>query len=96
MARKTFVLGIFVMASALGVLGYQCLTYFFYGAWPSVSVGFVWRTLFSYEPILRWSWMKSLAQWISNLPVVGFGIGISYAILLLSDCMRGRTGRPLR
>ena len=96
MPRKIFVLGILVMAAALGVLGYQFLTHIIYGAWPAVSVSFVWRTLFGDGPTLHESWPRALSQWIGNLPLVGFGIAISYIVLLLSDLTRGRAGRSPR
>jgi hypothetical protein len=96
MARKTFVVGIFVMAGALGVLGYQCLTYYFYGAWPAVSVAYVWGELFGAWPTLGWHWINGLFQWIGRLSFVAFCIATSYVILMLSDAMRGRSSRQSR
>jgi hypothetical protein len=96
MARKFFVLGVFVMAGAFGVLGYQCLTYYFYGTWPAVSLGFVWGELFGDFPVLDWTWANYLLLWIGKLPIVGLGIVLSYIILLVSDSLRGRNTRQSR
>ena len=93
MVRKIFVLGIFVMAASCGVIGYQALTYYFYGNWPSASFGFVYGKLFGALPTLEWRWENELLALLGRLPVAAVGIALSYALLLMSDLLRGRTRR---
>lgn len=89
MARKIFILGIFVMAAALGVLGYQGLTYYIYGSWPPVSFGYVWNLLIGELPSPAWPWAKALIRWLASVPIVAVGIALSYVLLLCSDALRG-------
>lgn len=93
MARKIFILGISVMAAALGVIGYQALTYHFYGNWPAVSSQFVYGELFGDLPALKWSWANDLLLGIGKLPVSAVGILLCYLLLLASDLLRGRDRR---
>ena len=93
MARKIFALGIFVMAAALGVVGYQALTLYFYGNWPPVSFQFVYGELFGDLPVLRFTWANDILAVIGKLPVSVFGIVVCYLLLLASDLLRGRDRR---
>ena len=93
MARKVFVLGIFTMASACGVIGYQALTYYFYGNWPTVSFHYVFSELFGDFPVLEWRWEKDLLTWVGRLPVSAVGIVLSYLLLFISDLLRGQGRR---
>jgi hypothetical protein len=89
MARKIYVLGIFTMAAACGVIGYQLLTYYFYGDWPAVSFEFVVGRAFGGFPVLAWPWANRLLAMIGQLPVSVIGFAASYCLLLLSDLLRG-------
>ncbi len=89
MARKIFVLGIFMLAAACGVIGYQILTYYFYQNWPSVSFQFVYNALFGDLPTFGPQWENDAVRWIGNLPVSVVGISLSYLLLFLSDVLRG-------
>ena len=93
MARKIYALGIFTMAAACGVIGYQALTYYFYGNWPSVSFEFVVGKLFGGLPERKWSWANDLLVSIGKLPVSVVGFAASYLLLLVSDLMRGAARR---
>lgn len=96
MARKIFALGIFVMAIALGVIGYQALTLYFYGNWPAVSVQFVYGELFGEFPVVGARWTNRMLAGIGQLPVTAVGILLCYLLLLASDLLRGRDGRRSR
>lgn len=93
MARRLFALGVFTMASGCGVIGYQILTYHFYGHWPSVSFGFVFGALFGAFPVLAWHWGNAVLSALGRLPVSAIAIVLSYALFLLSDVMRGKDQR---
>jgi hypothetical protein len=93
MARKIFVLGIFAMAASCGVIGYQALTYYFYGDWPATSFEFVFGKLFGAFPTLEWRWENELLAFVGRLPVAAVGIALSYALLLMSDLLHGRNRR---
>ncbi len=94
MARKIFALGIFAMASACGVLGYQALTYYFYGYWPAVPSYYVFGKLFGGLPVVGWHWVNDLLALIGTVPVAVVGFVISYILLLVSDFLRGEARRP--
>ena len=96
MARAWFVVAIFALAATLGIIGYQSLTYYFYGAWPSVSAGYVWSTLFGPIAPVGWTWIDYLIAWIASLPLVALGLVFSYALFLVSDLFRGRDARNFR
>ncbi len=93
MARKLFALGIFAMAAACGVIGYQVLTYYFYGRWPPVSFEYVYGTLFGPLPALGWRWANKLLIAVGKLPVAAVGFALSYLLLLVSDLLRGEANR---
>ena len=93
MASKIFVLGIFTMAAACGVIGFQVLTYYFYSRWPVVSFHYIYSELFGDFPIMEWQWENDLLGRIGKLPVSVVGIALSYALLLVADLLRGSTGR---
>jgi hypothetical protein len=96
MARTWFVVGIFALAATLGIVGYQGLTYYFYGAWPPVSTGFVWSSVFGPIAPVGWTWIDYLIGWIAGLPLVVWGLVLSYGLFLASDLFRGRDARNLR
>jgi len=96
MSRMIFVLGIFSMSAALGVLGYQCLTYYFYGSWPPVSAGYVWGQVFGNIPAQGQGWVNYVLQWLAKVPVVALGLALAYVLLFCSDMLRGRNERPAR
>ena len=83
------------MAAACGVIGYQALTYYFYGDWPSVSFEFVVQKLFGSFPIATWPWANQLLITIGKLPVSVVGLAASYSLLLVSDLLRGAAGRRI-
>jgi hypothetical protein len=93
MARKIYVLGIFTMAAACGVIGYQVLTYYFYGGWPAVSFEFVVGEIFGGFPALAWPWADRLLRIIGQLPISIVGFATSFCLLLLSDLLRGDARR---
>jgi len=81
------------MASACGIIGYQALTYYFYGNWPAVSFHYVFEELFGDFPILEWRWENDLLAFVGKLPISLVAIVLSYMLLLLSDMLRGHAGR---
>ena len=93
MARKIFALGIFAMASAFGAIGYQVLTYYFYGDWPVVSFRFVFERVFGDFPVLAWHWADELLIATGKLPAAVVAIIVCYILLLLSDLLRGEGRR---
>ena len=93
MARKIFILAIFTMASACGIIGYQVLTWYFYGNWPSVPFEFVIGKIFAGFPVLPWPWANALWAAIGKLPASVVGFILSYSLLLLSDLLRGDARR---
>ena len=101
MARATFVLGIWVLAASLGILGYQALTLYFYHDWPAVSLAFGWKTFFNN---FWWPFFGDIGQirspslldaltWLGTVPLVVGGVVLSYVLFLISDSLRGRAGR---
>lgn len=93
MARTAFILGIWVLAASLGILGYQGLTYWFYQQWPPVSLGLGWRLVFGDSPLISSRTLLDATSWLGTVPLVLVGIILSYALFLLSDSLRGRSGR---
>lgn len=81
------------MASAFGAIGYQVLTYYFYGAWPVVSFRFVYECVFGNFPVLTWHWADALLADAGKLPAAAVAIIVSYILLLLSDLLRGDARR---
>jgi hypothetical protein len=93
MASKIFTLGIFTMAAACGVIGFQALTYYFYSRWPMVSFHYVYSALFGDFPVMGWQWENDLLRWTGKLPVSVVGIAISYLLLFIADLLRVSPGR---
>jgi hypothetical protein len=101
MARATFVLGIWVLAASLGILGYQGLTLYFYHDWPAVSLAFGWQTFFNnfWWPFfgdigkIHSGYLLDVLSWLGTVPLVLAGVILSYALFLISDSLRGRGGR---
>ena len=91
MARKLFVLGILLLAASIGVLGFQVLQYLKVGDWPSVSVVFVWGSVFGAMPgVARWLPFETVWDWLGGLPVTVAGVAASYLAFLASDILRAR------
>jgi hypothetical protein len=93
MARKIYILGIFTMATACGVIGYQVLTYYFYADWPIVPFDFVIEKTLGKFPTLAWPWANDLWSSIGKLPTSAVCFIMSYSLLLLSDLLRGDARR---
>ncbi|MGA7383182.1 MAG: hypothetical protein WBW81_00310 [Methylocella sp.] len=93
MARTAFILGIWVLAASLGILGYQGLTFYFYQQWPPVSLGFGWRLIFGDVQLIPYRSLLDALNWLGKAPLVLAGVILSYALFLLSDGLRGRSGR---
>ena len=93
MARKIYILGIFGMAIACGVVGYQVLTYYFYANWPTVPFDFVVEKIFGQFPTLEWPPANYLWSSTRKLPTSVVCFIISYSLLLLSDVLRGDARR---
>ena len=89
MARKLFVAGVFVMAAAFGVLGYQTLTYYFYGNWPPVSFQFVYEQLFGPLPVMDPGWQNDTVRYVGRQPISLIGFVVCYFLLMFSDLLRG-------
>ena len=81
------------MAVACGAIGYQALTYYFYGNWPNVPFDFVVTKIFGGFPMLGWPWANGLWVAIGQLPASVVGLIMSYSLLLLSDLLRGDARR---
>jgi hypothetical protein len=96
-ARTSFVIGIWVLAASLSIVGYQVLTYYFYQHWPPVSLATGWQ-----EVVGAWHLVWDMPPnppdeegltWLRRVPLVPVGIILSYGLFLLSDVLRGRLGR---
>ena len=91
MARKLFVLGVLLLACSIGALGFQILQYLKIGDWPSVSVEFVWDSVFGAMPaVARWLPFETVWRWLGGLPVAAAGVAASYLAFLASDLLRAR------
>jgi len=97
MARASFVIGVWILAGSLSILGYQALTYYFYQHWPPVSLATGWQ-----EVVSGWQTVWDMPSqppdetymvWLRRVPLVPAGIILSYGLFLLSDTLRGRIGR---
>lgn len=82
MARKWFLLGLFLLAASVGVVGFQVLYYLIVGNWPAVSIALVSGTLLDgHAP----GW-----RWLGVVPVSIAGGILAYLAFLLSDTLRRR------
>lgn len=90
MARKLFILAIFLMAGSIGVLGYQVGAYLIEGGWPAVSLQFIWVTLFGPIPNTQWMSLGRVWGWFGAVPVTVAGVVAAYALFLISDTLRQR------
>ncbi len=90
MARKLFVLAIFLTAASIGVLGFQLFSYLKSGAWPVVPMGYVWDQLFGSTALARWLPLPRVWEWLGGVPVTIAGITAAYLVLLASDTLRRR------
>jgi hypothetical protein len=91
MARKLYVLAILLLAGSIGVLGFQSLRYLDDGLWPSVSVAFVWDSLFGPTPwATNWLPLGQFWHWIGGWPITVAGICAAYLAFLASDILRVR------
>lgn len=87
MARKLFILAIFLLACSIGVFGFQILQYLRVGDWQGVSVQFVLRALFG--PV-SWLPFDPAWGWVADIPVTVAGIAAAYLAFLASDTLRLR------
>jgi hypothetical protein len=88
-ARRLFVLGILLLAASIGVLGFQTLQYLKIGDWPSVSIEFVWESLFgTMSGVARWFPFSGIWQWLGGLPVTVAGLAASYLSVVIAFCTR--------
>jgi hypothetical protein len=94
MPRKLFVLAILLLAVTIGVFGFQTLQYLKVGEWPSVSIEFVWESLFgTMSNAARWLPLSAVWHWLGGLPVTVAGLVVSYLVFLASDLLRLRETR---
>jgi hypothetical protein len=90
MARKLYILAIFLVAIAIGVFGFQALHYWIAGSWPTVPVRLVWEALFGPMPDTQWMSLGRIWNWLGDLPIVAAGAALAYASFLASDTLRRR------
>jgi hypothetical protein len=90
MARKLFVLALFLLAGSVGVLGFQALYLWRIGSWPSVPVAFVWDSLLGTSSVGQWLPFHQAGRWLGGLPVTAAGIVLAYLVFLASDTLRRR------
>ena len=90
MARKLFILAIFLMACSIGVLGYQVWYFLLQGNWPAVPLQAVWVPLFGPVPNTQWMALGRIWGWFAGVPTAAAGIAAAYAAFLLSDTLRQR------
>ena len=81
------------MAVACGVIGYQALTYYFYGNWPTVSFAYVVGEVVGDFPTARWGWLNAGLAALGKLPFAAVAFVVSYLLLLASDLLRGEGRR---
>ena len=84
--------GIWVLAAAFGILGYQVLTYHFYDYWQPVTVEFIWGKLFGPWPVAANATVNAVASWCGRLPLLAVGIVLGYLCLLIADSVRQQDG----
>ena len=87
MARLATILGIWLTALSLGILGYQGLTYLFYGDWPPVTVAYVWGMLVEPWPAEAGGWLGTAEAWFGRLPLMVPGIAFAYLSFLVADSL---------
>ena len=87
MARFATILGIWLAALSLGILGYQVLTFYFYDNWPPVTVAYVWGVLFDPLPAEGGGWTGAVSGWFGRLPLLAVGIVFSYLCFLIGDSL---------
>jgi hypothetical protein len=88
MARKFFILAIFLMAGSAGVLGYQVGNYLIVETWPAVPLHILWTTFFgvmseSQRMPLGWVWAR-----LGAVPLMVAGIVVAFVCFLISDTLR--------
>jgi hypothetical protein len=88
MERRMIVAGIWVLALAFGILGFQVLTYHFYDYWQPVTVEFVWGKLFAPWPVYAKGALNTAIAWFGRLPLLAVGIALGYLCFLVADSVR--------
>jgi hypothetical protein len=86
MVRRVTILGIWLAALSLGILGYQLLTYYFYDYWQPVTVEFIWGKLFNPWPTAS-GWIGGITAWFGRLPLLAVGIAFTYLCFLVADSL---------
>jgi len=84
------IVGIWVLAAAFGILGYQALTYHFYEYWQPVTVEFIWAKLFGPWPVAANHAIEAVVSWCGRLPLLAVGIALGYICFLVADSVRER------
>jgi hypothetical protein len=87
MTRWIVILGIWLAALSLGIVGFQLLTYIFYHYWQPVTVEFVWGELFGPWPAEGSGWTGEIEAWFGRLPLLAVGIALSYLCFLAADSL---------
>jgi hypothetical protein len=82
--------GIWILALSFGIIGYQSLTYYFYGYWPPVTVAFIWTHLFGPWAASDVGWVDRAEQWYGNTSLFATGVALTYLCFLLADVSRRR------
>lgn len=78
MARKLYVLAIYLMAASIGVIGYQVGDYLIDGTWPSVPIQVTWLTFVGPVSGFRQPALERLWHWFGNLPAVAVSMVLAY------------------
>lgn len=85
MARKLFVLAIFLVAGSIGVVGFQVFYYLIGGTWRAVPL-----QVFGVLPGAQWLPSGPLWRWLGGVPVSLAGLVLGYLVFLVSDTLRQR------
>ena len=85
MARKLFVLAVFLVAGSIGVVGFQVLDYLIGGTWPAVPL-----QVFGVLPGAQWLPSGPVWRWLGGVPVSLAGMIVGYFVFLASDTLRQR------
>jgi hypothetical protein len=93
MARRLHLIGVWLLALSLGVLGYQLLHYLFNGTWPPVSVQYVWMLVLGDFPMPNWALLQLPIRWVISVSLVGLGLILAYAAFITSDILRRKQFR---
>jgi len=88
MARTFFIMAMLLMASAIGVIGYQFFFYLIKETWPVVTAAQVWAPMFGPLPETQFLSLGHVWTWLGAWPMAALAFAASYVAFLASDTLR--------